>query len=254
MMKSLQQLFPPLDDLLTLPAEQIAPILLEYLQQHGDRIHRYNLMLQGSEFGQYAGRKYDEAARVVQEAWSILHVEGLIAPSVGDTSNHQWFITRKGKLITSRGEYESYRRGYLLAENSLGPELEQKIRPLFLGGDYDTAVFKAFRELEVRVRDAGGFSEEVLGVPLMRTAFDVKSGPLTDQSRIEGERVATQHLFAGAIGIFKNPSSHRSVSFSPKEAAAIIRFADYLLSWVDSIDKARHERSGDSTVAPGVGD
>ena len=206
-------------------------------------------MLQGSEFGQYASLNYDKAARVIQEAWSILHVEGLIAPS-GDTSNHQWFITRKGKLIKSRGEYESYRRGYLLAENSLAPELEQKVRPLFLGGDYDTAVFKAFRELEVRVRDSGGFSEELLGVPLMRTAFDVKSGPLTDHSRVEGERVAAQHLFAGAIGIFKNPSSHRNVSFSPKEAAAIIRFADYLLSWVDSIDKDRDERSHESNQAP----
>jgi len=239
MMKSVQQLFPPVDDLLTLPAEQIAPILLEYLQQFGDSINRYNLTLYSSEFGQYAGRKYDQAARAIQEAWSVLHVEGLVAPSAGDTSNQQWFITRKGKLIKSRGEYDSYRRGYLLPENSLAPELGQKVRPLFLSGDYDTAVFKAFRELEVRVREVGGFSEELLGVSLMRIAFDTKSGPLTDQSRVEGERVATQHLFAGAIGIFKNPSSHRNISFSPDEAAAIIRFADYLLSWVESIDKER---------------
>jgi len=251
MMKPLQQLFPPLDDFLTLPAEQIAPILLEYLQQFGDSIHRYNLTLQSSEFGQYAGRKYAEAARAIQEAWSVLHVEGLIAPSAGDTSNHQWFITRKGKLIKNRGEYASYRHGYLLPENSLGPELEQKVRPLFLSGDYDAAVFKAFREIEVRVREAGGFSEELLGVPLMRTAFDIKSGPLTNQSRVEGERVATQHLFAGAIGIFKNPSSHRNVSFNPEEAAAIIRFADYLLSWVESIEKERNQRSNDPTPVNG---
>ena len=32
-MKPVQQLFPPVDDLLTLPSEQFAPILLEYLQK-----------------------------------------------------------------------------------------------------------------------------------------------------------------------------------------------------------------------------
>jgi len=238
MAKSLQQIFPPLDDFLTLPAEQIAPLLLEYLKQFGERIHRYNLTIQSSEFGQYAGRRYDEAARVIQEAWSVLHIEGLLAPT-GDSSNHLWFVTRKGKAIESRADYDAYRRGYLLPENSVTPELAQKVRPLFLSGDYDTAVFKAFRELEVRVRDAAGLSEELLGVALMRAAFDTRSGPLTDQNRVEGEKVATQHLFAGAMGIFKNPSSHRNVSFSPAEAAAIIRFADYLISWVDSIDKSR---------------
>lgn len=37
-------------------------------------------------------------------------------------------------------------------------------------------------------------------------------------------------MFAGAIELFKNPSSHRDISdISPKETADIIRSADCLL-------------------------
>jgi len=49
-MKSIQQLFPPVNDLLTLPEEQVAPILLEYLQQFSDNINRCNLTLHSGDF------------------------------------------------------------------------------------------------------------------------------------------------------------------------------------------------------------
>jgi uncharacterized protein (TIGR02391 family) len=104
------------------------------------------------------------------------------------------------------------------------------VRPLFLSGDYDTAVFRAFREVEVRIRRAANLPEDLIGVKLVRKAFDLNQGALTDNKRVESEREATQHLFAGAIGIFKNPSSHRDVTYTAQEAASIINFANYLIS------------------------
>jgi uncharacterized protein (TIGR02391 family) len=104
------------------------------------------------------------------------------------------------------------------------------VKPSFFRGDYDTAVFQAFKEVEVRVRKKANLANTDIGVPLMRKAFNPTNGVLMDPSADPGERTARMELFAGAIGSYKNPSSHRDVSFTdPKEAADIIHLANQLL-------------------------
>jgi uncharacterized protein (TIGR02391 family) len=90
----------------------------------------------------------------------------------------------------------------------------QKVVPLFRRGDYDVAVFQAFKEVEVAVRKAAnakkaGYPDSDVGTALMRKAFHPETGPLTDMAVVRAEREAVMHLFSGAIGHAKNPMSHR---------------------------------------------
>lgn len=106
-------------------------------------------------------------------------------------------------------------------------------------GDHDTAVFQAFKEVEVSVRAACGYGNEVIGKSLMTRAFNVDDGPLRDTAGTQNEREAEMALFVGAIGHAKNPASHRDVDLSPRTAAELIVFASYLLDIIEARAKAK---------------
>jgi len=50
----------------------------------------------------------------------------------------------------------------------------------------------------------------------------------------QGERQALSDLFAGAIGVYKNPHSHRQVSLDAEDAVEMIMLASHLLKIVDA--------------------
>jgi uncharacterized protein (TIGR02391 family) len=93
------------------------------------------------------------------------------------------------------------------------------------------------RAVEIRIRELAKYPDSEYGTSMVRRAFDVERGPLADLEQDGGEREATSHLFAGAVGLFKNPSSHREVDFDdPTLASEVILFADLLLRMLDAIE------------------
>jgi len=122
----------------------------------------------------------------------------------------------------------------------LHPTIREDVWALYHRGKYDTAVFEAMKAVEVAVREAAGLAAKDIGYSLMRTAFDVTAGALTDTEAEPAERQARSDLFAGAIGSYKNPHSHRNVALDdPDEAAEIIMPANHLLRIVDARREAR---------------
>ncbi len=96
------------------------------------------------------------------------------------------------------------------------------------------------KAVEVAVREAAELEGSDIGVKLMRKAFDIDSGGLTDPTAERSERQALSDLFAGAIGTYKNPHSHRDIELTdPAEATEIVMMANLLLRIVDARAAAR---------------
>jgi uncharacterized protein (TIGR02391 family) len=236
MSKTINSIIPDPEALLALEPEELAGVVLEYLNSlhpsDSGQLNRYNFSLPHTVQG-YPSEYRDAIGQALMEAWVWLEREGLIAPKPG-TQGEWVFITRRGKRLQSASDLKAYRRADLLPKRLLHPVIAQKVWATFLRGDYDTAVFQAFKEVEVRVREAGGFNAEDIGTALMRKAFDPKQGSLSDKNLPKGERDALAHLFAGSIGSYKNPHSHRNVVIDAIEAVEMIMLASHLLKIVDS--------------------
>jgi uncharacterized protein (TIGR02391 family) len=234
-MTTLADIIPDPDIVLSLEPEELSGIALELLSSPGpnetSRLHPSSFT-NHQTIGDYPKIRKQEIEYALMEGWQWLVQEGLIAPLPGETSGWH-FITRRGKKIKNRDGLSAYRNSVILPRKLLHPNIVKACWSAFLRGDYDTAVFQTFKELEVAIREAGNFNTNDYGVDLARKAFNETTGPLTDQSMPVSERQGLSHLVAGALGSYKNPHSHRKVKLTAEEAVEMIILGSHLLKIVD---------------------
>jgi uncharacterized protein (TIGR02391 family) len=178
-------------------------------------------------------RRRNEFELATAEAVAWLISKGLVANYYDGNYAHQ-FVTRRGRTVDTDEAFRLFLRESALHPILLHPIVRAEAWPLYLRGKFDLAVFEAFKRVEIAVRAAGNFKPTDLGPSLMRMAFHENTGALADMSLPVAERQSISSLFAGAIGAFKNPGSHREVGLDdPTRAAELLMFASHLHRIVD---------------------
>lgn len=177
-----------------------------------------------------------QVEQVLIEALHWLEVNAILLPTPGTNGQNGWrFLGRRGKELVDRDRFDTFQRAAAFPKKLLHPSIADRVWISLARGELDTAVFVAFRTVEEAVRTAGGFGDTDIGVVLMRNAFHADNGPLTDIGQPKPEREALAHLFAGAIGSYKNPHSHRTVTITDHtEAQEMVMLASHLLRIVNS--------------------
>jgi uncharacterized protein (TIGR02391 family) len=250
-MYELLQALPDPDVLLALEPEELGAKMLFLLRRRTFQRNMFmpatlnaelwpTLNLPGQE-STYPTSRRDAIEVALTEAWAWLEAQGLIVPASDSNGSRGWkILSRRAKRFQSESEFAQYAVARIFPKQALHPKIAEKVWMAFMRGEFDVAVFQAMKAVEVAVREAAKLGENVIGVPLMRQAFSPDRGCLTDLDADGGERVARMELFAGAIGSYKNPHSHKDVNLDdPVEAIEIILMANHLLKIVDSRAKQR---------------
>lgn len=240
-MSILVALIPDADILLEMAAAELGEIVLRLASEHSQNglMHQQTIFSQiyDSPTGQrgYPINKHRDVELALGEAWNWLMVQGLLIPDASTNGNSGWVrLGRKAQGLLDNQSFANYSRAAAFPKTLLHPIIAEAVWLDLARGDLDTAIFKAFKAVEIAVREAGSYGASDYGTDLMRKAFS-KNGPLADQEQPDAEREALAHLFAGAIGSYKNPHSHRTVTICDvTEAQEMAVLASHLLRIVDS--------------------
>ncbi len=207
---------PTPDALLVLNDAELELVILDFLKAlKRDQVRRMTTFegLISALFQPGAG--YSSAAKMplvekaVRRAWRALESAGLIEePDPHNGRNGYRIVTEKGMAVNTAVDHAAAKVRDWLRPELLDPRLHGSCLNAFRNGDYDLAVFEAFKRVEAEVRRKGGYSASDFGAGLMNKAFDPSTGPLRDVPASPSRQRARQKLFEGAMGELRNPKAH----------------------------------------------
>lgn len=119
-------------------------------------------------------------------------------------------------------------------------EIAKRCFPILGAGSADPVLWdSALRTcsviLEERLRDVGGVADpHKTGSALVNDVFG-DHGTLAQKFAVSAERRGYRDLYAGIMGVFRNPTAHRLVDPAPQEAGAVIAFVNLLLRRLEDL-------------------
>lgn len=211
------------------PAELAGNLILGVLKNSDNFV--------ASELAQFMASTYGDTVEIkvaTMEALAWLISEALVTPHFEKSSTGEASFRLTKEAMSVRNQIEINDLLWIrqtLPKALLHAVILQSSVPIFLSGKYDTAVFDAFKQVEIAIRKKTGLTQ--IGVSLAREAFKQVTGPLTDTSVAPGEQQGLSDLFAGAFGSPRNATGHNNVTMAAQEAAELLIFASHLYRIVD---------------------
>jgi len=204
--------------------------------------------------GFYNGHGWGYEGIVRNKITEFFKIERLSDQEYADGLRGVYELERDGFIMRDPSQSEAFKiltqRGAQVVDQSLDemrlpsididqllklPTLRDKVHDDYVSGDYESAIFKAFKMLEETVRAKTKQPPNMIGADLMSKAFRPGGGILKHpNAKTPAEEEAFHLIMRGSIMWFKNPSSHRTVGFSdPEQAAHVLCFANLLMDLVD---------------------
>ena len=208
------------DALLSATEIEVERALLRVYQEHTDNPLRRMVTAQSiaNELFETAGYPYDvgkrnNVDRLIGKVSKRLEDAGLIEePDSYNGKNGFRVVSEEGRKAVGNIDFVAAKIRSQFSREIFHPSLPNAAWNAFRSGDYDTAVNEAFKALESSIRkkclgqNSIGATDN--GVSLMRKAFDVAAGPLTDTAATPGRKERRRELFTGAFGELRNPVAH----------------------------------------------
>src|SRR5262245_59035312 len=140
--------------------------------KYTDYTHGYDAILGTTlaphfALGRLTTEEYNEGRRAVYE----LERDGFIAQDTTQDSDVFKVLTKRGLAVVERDLAEMELPSINIDELLSREDLRDKVRDDYIVGDYEWAVFKAFKLVEETVRRKAGQPASLVGVNLMSTAF-----------------------------------------------------------------------------------
>jgi hypothetical protein len=123
---------------------------------------------------------------------------------------------------------------------NLDSKLKQRCLPILGAGSadpklWDSVVRTASVILEDRLRDVGGITDpDRIGRDLVNDVFGGR-GTLATKIPNESQRLGYRDMYAGIVGIFRNPYAHRLVDPAPEDGGAFVVFVNLLLKTLEDL-------------------